>query len=116
MPPTVSPRPEWVISALGRAGYGARPEDLSEVIGRGFPDWVTTQLAPRETDDRAVHERLARLKLRIRYGANPKWPAVDEQRYLGFLDKPIEEAWTLIVQRGDMDGAERRRPRDEVTA
>jgi uncharacterized protein (DUF1800 family) len=116
MPQTTSLRPEWVISALGRAGYGARPEDLSEVAGSGFPAWVAVQLAPREEEDLAVHERLARLKLRIRYGANPKWPAVDELRPLGLLDKPIEAAWPLIVQRGDMDGAERRRPRDEVTA
>jgi uncharacterized protein (DUF1800 family) len=61
-------------------------------------------------------ERLARLKLRIRYNATPKWPAVDEMRPLTYLTKPIEAAWPLIVTRADMDGTERRRPRDEVTA
>jgi uncharacterized protein (DUF1800 family) len=84
--------------------------------GARLSHWVSAQLAPNEADDHAVHERLARLKLHIKYGANPKWPAVDEMRYLGYLDKPIDQAWTLILQRGDMDGAERRRPRDEVTA
>jgi uncharacterized protein (DUF1800 family) len=116
MPQTPVMRPEWVISALGRAGYGARPEDVSDIMGSGFPGWVAVQLAPHEADDHAVHDRLARLKLRIRYGVNPKWPAVDEMRPLSLIDKPIDQAWTLILQRGDMDGAERRRPRDEVTA
>jgi hypothetical protein len=36
------------ISALGRAGYGARPDDVVTVIARGFPAWVEEQLAPRE--------------------------------------------------------------------
>jgi len=116
MPAIDQPRPEWVISALGRAGYGARPEDVPEVIQRGFPSWVEAQLQPRESEDQAVHERLLRLRLRIRYAATPNWQAVDEMRPITLLDKPIEAVWPLIVQRATMDGAERRRPRDEVTA
>lgn len=108
--------PSWAVSALGRAGYGARPDDVAEVVRRGWPAWVNAQLAPREADDRGVHERLQSLMLRFRHGAGPKWPAADEMRPLTFLDKPIDAAWPLIVQRQDMDGAERRRPRDEVTA
>jgi uncharacterized protein (DUF1800 family) len=108
--------PDWIVSALGRAGYGARPSDIDDVARRGFPAWVEEQLAPREDQDSGVHQRLDQLLLRIRYGANPKWAAVDEQRRLTFLDRPIEESWSLIVQRGDMDGAERRRPREEVMA
>jgi len=110
------PRPEWVISALGRASFGARPDDVADVMQRGFPAWVDTQLAPRESEDQTVHERLLRLRLRIRYAATPNWQAVDEMRAITLLDKPIEEAWPLIIQRATMDGAERRRPRDEVTA
>ncbi len=115
--PDVNPlRPEWVISALGRAGFGARPEDVAEVIRHGFRAWIDSQLAPRDNEDRAVHDRLGRLRLRIRYAATPNWPAVDEMRPLALLDQPIEAVWPLIVQRATMDGAERRRPRDEVTA
>jgi uncharacterized protein (DUF1800 family) len=105
-----------VISALGRAGYGARPEDVPAVIAGGFPAWVEDQLAPREQDDAALSVRLAALKLRIKYNTSPKWPAVDEMRPMTYLDAPMDAAWSLIVKRGDMDGAERRRPRDEVTA
>jgi len=108
--------PEWVISSLGRAGYGARFDEVAQVMSRGFGAWVDEQLAPREDQDQAVHERLARLMLRVRYPANPKWPAVDELRPIAYLDKPIEAAWPLIEKRQDMDGAERRRPREEVMA
>ena len=108
--------PAWAISALGRAGYGARPDDVSAVLRRGWPAWVEAQLAPRDADDPAVHERLRHLMLRVHHGPGPKWPAVDEMRPLTYLDKPIDAAWPLIVHRQDMDGAERRRPREEVTA
>jgi uncharacterized protein (DUF1800 family) len=113
--PMVPLAPDAVISALGRAGYGARPEDIAPVA-RGFPAWVEEQLAPREDQDQAVHERLEKLTLRVHYPANPKWPAVDELRPLGYLDKPIDSAWPLIEKRQEMDGAERRRPREEVMA
>jgi uncharacterized protein (DUF1800 family) len=120
MPDTSRPMgpltPEWAISALGRAGFGARPEEFGQVLSRGFAAWVDEQLAPREDQDNAVHERLARLMLRVKYPVNPKWPAVDELRPITYLDKPIEAAWPLIEKRADMDGAERRRPREEVMA
>jgi uncharacterized protein (DUF1800 family) len=108
--------PSWAVGALGCAGYGARADDIALVTQRGWPAWIEAQLAPRDADDREVHERLSRLALRFRHGPGPKWPAVDEMRPLQWLDKPIEAAWPLIVQRQDMDGAERRRPREEVTA
>jgi len=107
---------EWIVSALGRAGYGARPVDIEDVAHRGFGAWADEQLNPREDQDAAVHERLERLRLRVRYNANDKWSAVDELRPLAYLDKPIDEAWPLIVKRQEMDGAERRRPREEVMA
>lgn len=115
-----APRPSlgWIVSALGRAGFGAGAEDVAIVGEHGFPAWVEAQLAPRDAEDPAVHERLARVRYHIKYGANSdgKWPAVDEMRPLGFVDKPIDAAWTLIVRRGEFDGAERRRLRDEVVA
>jgi uncharacterized protein (DUF1800 family) len=119
-PPRPAPRPAptWIVSALGRAGFGASPEDVAWVSERGFRAWVEIQLAPHDNDDPAVQDRLARVRYHIKYGANPnaKWAAVDEQRPLGFVDKPIDQAWSLIVDRGDSDGAERRRLRDEVVA
>jgi uncharacterized protein (DUF1800 family) len=111
-----APTPSWAVAALGRAGYGARADDVALVMQRGWPAWVEAQLVPRDADDREVHDRLQRLALRFRHGPGAKWAAVDEMRPLQWLDKPIEAAWPLIVQRQDMDGAERRRPREEVTA
>jgi uncharacterized protein (DUF1800 family) len=105
-----------LISALGRAGFGARPDDVAMVATKGFPAWLEEQLVPREQDDHAALDQLARIRLRIRYNATPKYPAVDEMRPLAYLAAPIETAWPLIVKRAEMDGAERRRPRDEVTA
>ncbi len=116
MPQASRPTAAWMISALGRAGFGARPQDVAEVGERGFPAWVETQLAPRADDDPEVTRRLEHLTLRIKYGAGAKWSAVDEMRPVTLLDKPIEAVWPLILRRGEMDGAERRRPRDEVTA
>jgi uncharacterized protein (DUF1800 family) len=115
-PASPPPSPAWAVAALGRAGYGARPDDVALVVQRGWVGWVDAQLAPRDADDREVSERLARLALRFRHGPGPKWPAADEMRPLRWLDRPIEAAWPLIVQRQEMDGAERRRPREEVTA
>ena len=75
--PSVPLAPEVAISALRRAGYGARPDEVGHVA-REFPAWVEAQLSPREDEDQAVHERLAKLTLRVHYATNPKWPAVDE--------------------------------------
>jgi uncharacterized protein (DUF1800 family) len=107
---------EWIISALGRAGFGARPDDLADIMRIGFPAWVEDQLSPNEDEDTAVHVRLTDLRLRFRHGAGVSWSAIDEMRPVALLDKPIETAWSLMVQRAATDGAERRRPREEVTA
>ncbi|HEX3499707.1 MAG TPA: DUF1800 domain-containing protein [Stellaceae bacterium] len=113
---TISSDPLFIHSALGRAGYGASPADVAWVRKNGFPGWVEAQLVPREPEDTACHERLARLQMRIKYAANDKWPAVDELRPLATLDQPIEALWPLMTRRAEMDGAERRRPRDEIVA
>jgi uncharacterized protein (DUF1800 family) len=105
-----------IASALGRAGYGASPQESARIAGLGWPAWVEEQLHPNEAADADCRARLARLQLRIKYNAAQKWPAVDEMRPLGTLDQPIETVWPLMVKRADMDSAERRRPREEVTA
>src|SRR5258708_1642931 len=108
--------PPFLYPALARAGYGARTADIGPVQKNGFPAWVEEQLAPREEADTACRERLAKATLRTRYAATDKWPAVDELRPLTTLDKPIEALWPLMTRRAEMDGAERRRPREEVVA
>src|SRR5260221_6004000 len=108
--------PAAILSMLGGAGFGASAADLAAVESRGWGHWVERQLAPDDAADTARAERLAALTLRIRYNAGERWPAVDEARPLKTLDQPIETLWPLIAKRMEFENAERRRPRDEVTA
>src|SRR5579863_9443063 len=108
--------PGFAFFALGRAGHGARPGDAAEVARIGFASWLEEQLTPRDEADAACNERLRSTRLRIRYNGSEKWPAVDETRPLATLDRSIDAEWPLITRRAEMDGAERRRPRDEVIA
>lgn len=104
-------------SALSRAGYGPRPGEAETVAAQGFAAWVEEQLAADRADS-ALDARLAATRLHIRYDADPggAWPALDEMRPLGLLDKPVED----LLPRGrgsiKMAVAERSRPRDEVVA
>ncbi len=102
-----------VHSILGRAGYGATAAEVAQVRKIGFRAWLEEQLRPGPDD---CAGRLSRLSLKIKYAAQEKWPAVDELRPLQWLDKPIEAAWPLYVNRQDHDGAERRRPLLETAA
>jgi uncharacterized protein (DUF1800 family) len=112
--------PRWdaamVLGALGRAGFGGSPDEVTRVAGLGWENWVEEQLRPNDAADGECHRRLQQLKLHIKYNAAEKWSAVDEMRPLTTLDQPIEAVWPLITKRAEMDGAERRRPRDEVIA
>jgi len=45
---------------LGRATFGARPEDLAEVLRIGPEAWLDRQLHPARIDDSALEARLAR--------------------------------------------------------
>ncbi|MFL5382707.1 MAG: DUF1800 domain-containing protein [Longimicrobiaceae bacterium] len=45
---------------LGRATFGARPEDLAEVLRIGTDAWLDRQLHPARIDDSALEARLAR--------------------------------------------------------
>ncbi|HEV7590323.1 MAG TPA: DUF1800 domain-containing protein, partial [Longimicrobium sp.] len=45
---------------LGRATFGARPEDLAEVLRIGPDAWLDRQLHPARIDDSALQARLAR--------------------------------------------------------
>jgi uncharacterized protein (DUF1800 family) len=48
------------VALLSRATYGARPQDVAEVLRMGREAWLDRQLRPERIDDRALEERLAR--------------------------------------------------------
>jgi len=107
--------PVFLTYALARAGYGPAPGDIDKAARQGWSGWVEEQLAPT-ADDPVLAPRLASTLLRIRHGGGDGWDAVDEMRPLERLGKPIEALWPLADGKRKMDGAERRRPRDEVVA
>ncbi len=123
---TSSRDPLFIGHALTRAGYGPKPGDIDDVRKRGFPQWVDGQLAPDDAADSTCRQKLETVTLAIKYPAGPNtpdtngvaqtWDAVDEQRRLSLLDKPIDRHWALLDRGTPMDYAERRRPRDEVIA
>jgi uncharacterized protein (DUF1800 family) len=105
--------------ALSRFGNGPVPDDFAGLSKKPLSGWIDEQLAMPAADDPATQSRLKSSRLRIHYGANAdgKWPAVDEARPLDMLDQPIEALWPLLDNTAKpRDGAERRRPMDEVIA
>src|SRR5579859_3628878 len=108
-----------VLFALSRFGNGPTPDDFAALSKRSFASWIEEQTAPPKGDDPATSARLMACALRIHYGAGAdnKWPATDEARPLSLLDQPIEAVWPLLDNNAKpRDGAERRRPMDEVIA
>jgi len=105
--------------ALSRFGNGPIPDDFGALSRKPLSAWIDEQLALPAGDDSATQSRLKACRLRIRYNANPdgKWPAMDEMRPLDTLNQPIEALWPLLDNAAKpRDGAERRRPMDEVIA
>ncbi|HWK44287.1 MAG TPA: DUF1800 domain-containing protein [Stellaceae bacterium] len=107
--------PATAFMVLSRVGYGPRPGDVEALMRQGYPAWLEAQLKAPVADVPEVRERLAALRLHIRYGANPAWPALDEMRPLAYLDKPIDTVWAVADGGAPMDGQERRRPMLEVS-
>jgi uncharacterized protein (DUF1800 family) len=101
---------------LGRAGYGATPGSLAELQSQGLRAWVEAQLSPKSGEDAPLEQRLRAARLRIKYAAGDGWSATDDMRPLASLDAPISTLWHLVDHKNVMNGAERRRPRDEVIA
>src|SRR5437879_6449689 len=91
-PATPPSDPGFLSFALARAGYGARPGEVEALRRTGFARWVEEQLAPDEAADGAAHERLAALRLPMKYASGPGtpgpngvpqiWEARDEKRAL----------------------------------
>ena len=82
----------------------------------GLRDWVEDQLHVDETLDATCKNKLASLKLHIKYAESKDWPAVDEMRPLQYLDAPIEKPWSLNDPAKPVAGPEKSRPRTEVIA
>jgi uncharacterized protein (DUF1800 family) len=102
--------PAHITSALGRAGFGARPGEAQEIAAHGFAPWVEQQCHPLIGDDPLLETRLADARLRIRY------EGTDDMRPLELLDRTMDALWPIADGKTKRDGAERRRPRDEVIA
>lgn len=100
--------------ALARLSFGATPGSADELARLGLRGWLQEQLHPDDSQDAACQQRLAALKLRIRYAEGKDWPAVDELRPLQWLAAPIEQLWALHGPA--KPGAEKARPRIEVGA
>lgn len=82
--------------ALNRMAFGARPGDEELVRQIGLRAYVDAQLhPPTGMDDPMTHARLAQAKLRINYGAGTNYPAVDEERGLALLYKPMPDLWSV---------------------
>ena len=114
------------VALLRRLTFGPRLGDVGWLNTLGLGDWLAMQLAPNTTDDDECNRRLDLLKIPIKYSAGPDtpgpngvrqtWSATDERRPLVYMNAPIETAWKVVDRNVAMDGAERRRPRDEAIA
>lgn len=102
--------------ALSRLSFGATPTSRDELSAVGLRAWLQTQLHPDDRQDPLCQQRLANLKLRIRYGEGKEWSAVDELRPLQWLEAPIDKLWPLQERGQAVAGQEKARPRVEVCA
>jgi len=101
---------------LGRLAFGASAEDMARLRAQGAEHWIDEQLAPEPGDDAATVQRLASVRLRVKYNAGDGYAAVDELRPLTSLDKDIAELWPLTDGKTPVAGPERQLPRQEVAA
>ena len=114
---SATPSPERV--ALNRMAFGARPGDEELVRQMGLAAYVEAQLRPPTAiDDPMTQARLAQATLRINYGAGTNYPAIDEERALGLLYKPMPDLWDLQlkVAAGTLPFAEVNRAVEELRA
>jgi hypothetical protein len=117
--PTFVPTADLIAPA--RLAYGARPhgpgaaESAERLRRGGLHAWLDWQLAPDERADGECTQRLAAVRLPIKYPATPDHAALDEARGLVTLDQPIEALWRVAVD-NKAPGPERSRPRQELAA
>ncbi|MGQ9897702.1 MAG: DUF1800 domain-containing protein [Acidobacteriota bacterium] len=108
--------PPLEVIAANRMGFGPRPGDLDRIRAMGFAAYVEEQLHPNDADDPLFLAKRQSARLRINYSAGNGYPALDEQRPLTALSKPLGELWRLSNFSIPMAFAERVRPLEEVRA
>jgi uncharacterized protein (DUF1800 family) len=83
---------------LDRLTYGAKPSEIEAAQKLGYSKWVAEQLHPPFGTEPEIQKRLDQTVLRIAYGKSDKdeFPALNENRPLNLLNKPVEELWTLL--------------------
>lgn len=114
---SATPSPERI--ALNRMAFGARPGDEELIRSMGLTAYVDAQLRPPSTiDDPMTQARLAQATLRINYGAGTNYPAVDEERGLALLYRPMPDLWAVQqkVAAGTLPFAEANRAVEELRA
>lgn len=105
--------------ALTKLAFGPDAETLARVRRDGLAAWLDAQARPDEATDAPGHAALARVRLRIRYPADPdhqQWPATDEARPLALLAAGPDRLWPLNDKQQPYADPERNRPRQEVAA
>lgn len=100
---------------LNRLTYGTKPDELAKALAMGETQWLEAQLNPPDAND-DVKRRIASAVFRINYGATADYPAVNENRPLGMLEKPLKDLWHLTDNQNKMAYEERIRPLRELMA
>jgi uncharacterized protein (DUF1800 family) len=107
--------PDANIVSLNRISYGATEDSIESIKKKGLPVFIEEQLNPVDADDEAVTTRLSSLMLHIKYDESlDKYPAVDEDRPLVYLNATMEKLWPLGDYKTPMAGQERNRPVEEI--
>ncbi|HEY1016510.1 MAG TPA: DUF1800 domain-containing protein, partial [Herpetosiphonaceae bacterium] len=111
--PQLQPPPAVAVIAANRMAYGPRSGDIQRITTMGLQAYVDEQLAPVDSQDTDCNARIAAATLKIQYDAGTGYPAVNENRALTALSKPLDQLWAL---RSHGAFAERIRPAEEVRA
>ena len=116
---------------LGRISFGSTLDECTSLMHQGLAAYLEAQLHPNDSEDAFCNKQIANATLHIEYKANERklddkkpaemmgpseYPAVNEDRSLSSLNKPIEELWKLSDNSFFIDGKERSRPTQEVRA
>lgn len=99
---------------LSRLAFGPDVAGRAALSRTGLKGWLREQLAPEDGDDPACRQRLAGIRLRIKYPEGKDWPATDEARPLQWLEAPIEKLAALHDPARPVANPEKQRPRQEV--
>ena len=100
---------------LDRLTYGAKQSDVEFFEKSGKKQWLAEQLHPPLAIEPDIQRRLDQTVLRISYGKSDDYAAVNENRPLTLLNKPLEDLWKLM-DTPKIAYAEKVRPIEELKA